>query len=103
ESDHDRPDGLWISGFALRSPFGLTSAEAAEIEHCYTTPWDAIVVRSSYLQVEVEGHSPPGASEYCLAVVGFLCLPFKTPSSEHLGSGSGVLKKCCNSLLLNKI
>ncbi len=42
ESDHDRPDGLWISGFALRSPCGLTSAEAAEIEHCYTTPWDAI-------------------------------------------------------------
>ncbi len=46
ESDHDRPDGLWISGFALRSPCGLTSAEAAEIEHCYTTPWDAIDFRA---------------------------------------------------------
>ena len=47
ESDHDRPDGLWISGFALRSPCGLTSAEAAEIEHCYTTPWDAILAFTS--------------------------------------------------------
>ncbi|MFT5510385.1 MAG: NAD(P)-dependent dehydrogenase (short-subunit alcohol dehydrogenase family) [Hyphomicrobiaceae bacterium] len=35
---------MWIRGFALRSPCGLTSAEAAEIEHCYTTPWDAIRV-----------------------------------------------------------
>ncbi len=56
ESDHDRPDGLWISGFALRSPCGLTSAEAAEIEHCYTTPWDAI--REESRKVDVFDASP---------------------------------------------